>query len=594
MDISSAMVGACAWIIGEYHDAFEAPADATFVKAAKALLLPKHVQTLEASVQTQCVWAAVKLYLGSPKYAPGSLIEMHELMEQHLPGFIQSTAVDVSERATLSLHLSRFLKADMPKVTAGSQLCDEALLPVHPDAQKAVEMPEGLDLDTPFFAPEENPAQTFNVIAADPADPFALAATYKDDLGLMSASNGPPAAAAAPDASKQQHQNSMFYLQGKDGGASKEGATADGSAEAPPAEDKKAVDPLEAMRQKLMAGRSTGSTTKMEVMRDDVVLPGQQMGAAAAGAAAPAVASSAPPPTGMPTPSEKELTDMEGKLWSVVYKDQFITVYACIRSPNTRKQLMRVDLRCEKASDAPGSVKTVRLSVKDLTVQEAGPDGFLILHEGELVTHSAKMKANIVLTDFLTPRAQPFSCVLQYGFELPDGSGEQSSGDKPFNISVPATNMLVPEATTEDDIAEYIATNAQTLLTQQTAQQLSFELAGKTADQLSVELPQLVGRLVGMSRFFGIQQQSAAANKGQKFLLVAKPLGAPGQTSRLPGQTPLPENAKIVALVAGLPRDGGMDFKLTVKSSGKEVCDGLCEHMVATLKELVEGRLRPA
>merc|ERR1711971_390441 len=156
--------------------------------------------------------------------------------------------------------------------------------------------------------------------------------------------------------------------------------------------------------------------------------------------------------------------------------------------------------------------------------------------------------------------------------------GEQACSTA-FSISVPATNMMVPEATTEDDIAEYIATHQQSLLTQQSAQQLSFELVGKSADQLAAELPQLLGRLVGMCRFFGIQQQSAAANKGQKFLLVAKPLGAPAGQSRLPGQTPLPAKSKIVSLVAGLPKDGGMDFKLTVKAPEKEVCDGVLEQM---------------
>eukprot|EP00929_Paragymnodinium_shiwhaense_P048254 TRINITY_DN24421_c0_g1_i1.p1 TRINITY_DN24421_c0_g1~~TRINITY_DN24421_c0_g1_i1.p1 ORF type:complete len:1074 (+),score=312.77 TRINITY_DN24421_c0_g1_i1:150-3371(+) len=603
IDICSPMIGACAWIIGEYHESFDAPADAVFVKAAKALLLPKHVQSLEASVQTQCVWAAVKLYLGSPKFASGSLVEMHELMEQNLPGFIQSTAVDVSERATLSLHLSRFLKADMPKVAAGALLYEETLLPVHPEAQKAVEMPEGLDLETPFFAEEQDAAPAFNVVKSDPADPFALAATYKDDLGLLAATDqrSGSATAAAPDTSKQQHQASMFHLGGKDAAASKDTATGSGegaSEEASsPAQDKP-VDPLEAMRQRLMAGRSAAGGVKMEVMREDVVLPGQQAAAASSGPTASA-ASSAPPATSsasLPTPSEKELTDLEGRLWAVVHRDDFVVVYACVRSPNTRKQLMRLDFRCEKVQGAAGAVSSVSIKMPSgLAVQEASPDGDVLLHEGELVDRSAKVKANLGLSEFLTPRLQNLVCLVKYFVQSPEASGSTLM-EKELAIPVPATNMMVAEATNEDDIAEYIATYQQTLLTQQTAQQVAFELAGRTADDLAADIPKIVGRCAGLCHLHGIQQQVAdSSKKGQKVLLVAKPLsalGAAGRASSLPGQEPLPENAKIVVLCAGLPKEGGMDFKLTVKAADKSVADDICSHMVAILREIVEGRLR--
>jgi AP-3 complex subunit delta-1 len=86
-DIATPVVGACAYIIGEYHDSFDSHVEAMFVKAAKALLVPKHIQNLEPVIQTQCVWAATKLYLGAAKYATGAVVDLQELLLEKLPVF---------------------------------------------------------------------------------------------------------------------------------------------------------------------------------------------------------------------------------------------------------------------------------------------------------------------------------------------------------------------------------------------------------------------------------------------------------------------------------------------------------------------------
>merc|ERR1719265_2890670 len=116
IEVAPAVVGACAYIVGEYSDSFEAPAEPQLKQAVRALLVAKHVQNLAPAVQSQCVWAAMKIYIGASKHAPGAVNDIHNVVSESLPTFLVSTQVDVAERAALSLHLSGSFKGDAANV----------------------------------------------------------------------------------------------------------------------------------------------------------------------------------------------------------------------------------------------------------------------------------------------------------------------------------------------------------------------------------------------------------------------------------------------------------------------------------------------
>merc|ERR1712228_919489 len=99
----------------------------------------------------------------------------------------------------------------------------------------------------------------------------------------------------------------------------------------------------------------------------------------------------------------------------------------------------------------------------------------------------------------------------------------------------------------------------------------------------------------GLSNFSGIQQQSGQdgqTSKGLKFLLVAQPPAPSAVASTLPDQVALPQGARVVCLCAALPKEGALDFRLTVKSARKDVSSDVCDHLLVLFRELVEGRLR--
>jgi len=292
----------------------------------------------------------------------------------------------------------------------------------------------------------------------------------------------------------------------------------------------------------------------------------------------------------LPVPPEKELGELQGRLWSVCYRDEHICVYACVKSTNSRKQLLRVELRCERV-DAAGaaSVSDVGLRLPaGVSAQEVDAAGLVSLAAGELRDRSAKVKANIGLAPFLTPVACPLACEVQYSLASP--AGEVARVAQRLELLLPCTTCLVPAVMTEDDVAEYISQHSAELQ-QQTAQALTLAVPGAALESLSAKLPELVGRCAGLCHFHGIPQASAApSQKGQKFLLVAQP-PAPGQ-STLQGQQALPEGARIVCLCAGLAREQALDLRVTVKSCRKDVSDDVCNQLASVFRELVEGRLR--
>ena len=91
---------------------------------------------------------------------PEVLAEAAQMMLNKLPLFTHSTHVEVQERACLAFELAKLYVARKESgVDIGAQLFalfDEALLPVSKAAQRKVPVPEGLDLDTPFFTEPED------------------------------------------------------------------------------------------------------------------------------------------------------------------------------------------------------------------------------------------------------------------------------------------------------------------------------------------------------------------------------------------------------------------------------------------------------
>mmetsp|Transcript_12371 Transcript_12371/g.33951 ORF Transcript_12371/g.33951 Transcript_12371/m.33951 type:complete len:1045 (-) Transcript_12371:207-3341(-) len=570
LDIAMPMVGACAWVIGEYHDAFESPAEASYVKAARALL-SKTVQGLEPSIQTQCLWAATKLYLGSPRLGASAVVtELYELLTAQLPAFVQSTHVDVSERATIAMHIVTFFKGDMARLGSGSPLLAEELRPVNPDAQKSVSVPGELGLDDAFFQEEEVVAQSFAPVRADPADPFSLAATYKDDIGFLASKE---AAASATSAQRSDAQPSMFYLQAReqqDGGERAGGAAGagGGAAEAAPA------DPLEQMRERLQAKAAAG--TKYQVLREEIQAPAGTPGAASANAPSPAS-------NALPALPEKELTELQGRLWFMCYKDEHIGVYACVKSKNVRKQLLRIELRCERISGAV--VSHVKLKFPGpVAAQEADAEGNVALVAGELQERSPKVKVNISLAAFLAPVSCPLACDIQYSVA---SGGDASLAAGRLDLQLPATTFLLPAPMTEDEAGEYLQNHRPGMV----EQAASLGAPGRSAESLFAELPAVVGRCAGLCHFHSIQQEERASqSSGQKFLLTAQP--PTGGHSTLPGQEALPEGTRIICLCRGAAREGMLDLSVKVKASQKNICEDVASHLVEVFRELVEGRLR--
>eukprot|EP00931_Biecheleriopsis_adriatica_P101381 TRINITY_DN76532_c0_g1_i1.p1 TRINITY_DN76532_c0_g1~~TRINITY_DN76532_c0_g1_i1.p1 ORF type:complete len:1040 (-),score=270.14 TRINITY_DN76532_c0_g1_i1:195-3314(-) len=572
--VAMPMVGACAWVLGEFHADMEKPAEANFIIGVKALLATKSVQALEPSIQTQSIWAAVKLYLSSPQHAPGAVSELHEILNGNLPALVRSTHVDVSERATLALRISTFYKADAERVASGSALFEEQLKPVKSDAQAQVPVPEALALDEPFFAPEETPQESFMPVRSDPTDPYALASTYKDDLGFLAAQESQKQAAAPAVGSNAQ--SSMFYLgQSKEQGSAEEQAKEQQAPSAP-----EAKDPLVLMRERLEAQRAAsaaGTAPKYQVIRDEVAAPG---GNASASAPSPSTGSSS-----LPVPPEKELTDLQGRLWSVCHRGEHLALYACVRSPNFRKQLLRIDLRCERViAESSTLVSDVALRFPGgVSSQEADASGMVSLAQGELQQRSAKVKANISTAPFVSPGAFDLKCELHYTLTSAEGAAPKKE-NVAFQLRLPATTFLVPRKMSEDELGEYVA-SAGDLLGHQTSQALSL-----TSSSGAVDLPSLVGRCAGLCRFHGLQQAASEQAKGQKFLLIAGP--SPAEAAPLEGQQPLPANAIVMCMCAGIVRGSTVELKVNVKTCRKDVSDDICSQLANTLRELVEGRLR--
>lgn len=330
---------------------------------------------------------------------------------------------------------------------------------------------------------------------------------------------------------------------------------------------------------------------KYEVMRDELSIP------TVVESTHVGVTRTATLATALPIPTEKEVTDLQSRRWSMCFRNQHVAVYACVRGKNLRKQLLRIDVRCEHLRGS-SCVRDITLKMPSgVVAQESGDDGVVRLVQGDLGARSAKAKINLDVTPFIVPRKLSLACKLQYWLSEEVGDPEKQNAalgsfQAELELSLPATTFLLPSGSTEDDIAEFIAANSATLLGENSQQTLGFQLPGKTVDELGGWLPSLVGRGAALCNFHGIQQQAASApSKGYKFLLVAQPFSR--LHSELAGQEALPEGARVICLCACMARDSALDVRITVKCFRKDVCDDVCAELSSTFQELIDGRLSP-
>jgi len=593
LDVGTPMVGACAWVIGEFHGCFataQASAETSFIKAARALLAPKDIRGLEPCIQAQCIWAATKLYLGSPQYAPAVVDELHDMLSTNLPFFIQSTHVDVSERVSLSLQLCSFMKRDIAKLNAGTSLLSQPLRTVKHGAQLAMPKPEGLDLDEPFFPPETLQS-VFAPVAADEADPTKFATNYKDDLGFLAANEERTNRSGG---STVDTSTSIFYLGSKD--RNKASKADEKASEESRTKAAGTQDAFEQMRESL-AGRGM----KYQVNRDDLQVPGPRVGSAQVAHTAVAAANQGPAGDNnvsvspIPMPSEKQLTELQGRLWSQCFRNDHVAIYVCVRSKNTKKNLLRVDLRCERVScamenSAPSIADVVLRLPREVAAQEADAAGDVKLVVGELRERSDKVKVKLSLTCFSAPVTCAVDCEVNYSLsEMAPDDSPKKAVSMAMALQLPATAFLAQLETTDDDVAEYLLQHTAEL--QSSSQTVSLNLPGQDADSVWHNIPHIVGRCAGLCNFFGLQQnQGQGQIETHKFILSSQPLV--NRAASFQEQSALPEGSRIICRCVGKAKNEGLELTVSAKSCSKKVCEDVCTQLASVFSELVEGRLR--
>ncbi|XP_058871073.1 AP-3 complex subunit delta-1-like isoform X3 [Acipenser ruthenus] len=142
---------AAAWICGEFSEHLEEP-----MQTLEAMLRPK-VTTLPGHIQAVYVQNAVKLFATVLARQEGAgdrqaAQETTELLIEKLPQFVQSSDLEVQERASCILQLIKYIQKLQAREVSVSEevsaLFSGELNPVAPKAQKKVPIPDGLDLDS--------------------------------------------------------------------------------------------------------------------------------------------------------------------------------------------------------------------------------------------------------------------------------------------------------------------------------------------------------------------------------------------------------------------------------------------------------------
>lgn len=145
---------AAAWLCGEFPDELGDPKS-----VLDAMLKPK-ITALPGHIQSVYVQNIVKIYANIIKRAEEAgdtevVKEVGEILQEKLPMFIQSSDLEVQERACCMVQLVKYVLKLHDKGATLSGIAEEIttlfageLNPVAAKAQKKVPVPEGLDLDS--------------------------------------------------------------------------------------------------------------------------------------------------------------------------------------------------------------------------------------------------------------------------------------------------------------------------------------------------------------------------------------------------------------------------------------------------------------
>jgi len=332
------------------------------------------------------------------------------------------------------------------------------------------------------------------------------------------------------------------------------------------------LDNLEELRRRLEANRTAGGGVKYEVNRDNLqapVVPPPPAGSP------PGLAKSAPAggPLILQTPSDKELLDLQGRLWAMCYRDDNIGMYVCIKSKNPKKQLLRLDIRCEKIGEVNVSQVDLKLPA-DIRAQEADSTGTLVIVPGELQERSPKVKMNLDLTCFVSPMLCSFTCEIQY-----HTSESESSIVGAVQLSLPLTTLLAPSPMSSDEVSSATSQNAE-FFSQKADQDLKLEVPGRNVEEMCRDMPVLLGRCAALCNFYGLLQTPSP--QVWKLLLVACPPKCWG----------LPDAAFFVCLCSAKVSGEILNLRIAGKSCRQEISEAIVSRVGSVLRELVEGRLR--
>ncbi|KAL4235570.1 AP-3 complex subunit delta-1 [Mactra antiquata] len=144
---------AAAWLCGEFPDQLSDPRS-----VLDAMLKPK-ITALPGHIQSVYVQNIIKLYANIIKRAEEdddteTVKEVGEMLQEKLPLFVQSSDLEVQERACCMVQLVKYVLKLQDKGASVTGIAEEItalfageLNPVAPKAQKKVPVPEGLDLD---------------------------------------------------------------------------------------------------------------------------------------------------------------------------------------------------------------------------------------------------------------------------------------------------------------------------------------------------------------------------------------------------------------------------------------------------------------
>eukprot|EP00923_Selenidium_pygospionis_P032492 GHVN01057293.1.p1 GENE.GHVN01057293.1~~GHVN01057293.1.p1 ORF type:complete len:739 (-),score=46.74 GHVN01057293.1:948-3164(-) len=347
--ISQQILASCAWILGEYHaeleactfsykDAFMAvmhqasaapnaiggSSRSASLQTKDSLTCSSPVRTMcnfTAAVQQMCIWSALKLLYGarSMQIAAGDSSatwrELREVLRAKLPIFIQSSHVEVSERALLAYHLADSLGESCSGAVSWTF---PTVKPVSKGSQLMVP-PPGIRIDEPFF---DMPPKSKKVITKTVMAP-AVSLKYESDVGL-------------------------------DHGAAVEVASARRTAEVPNcAVDAQGVQPTSVSYPQIeQAAPQQGN---MERIKGKIMSQARNTRYS--------VIRSAEPPQERSSSDDllPSLSSLDGRIWCVVAEDSNVAVYGCVRRTDaaanniTKALSIRVDFRYMCKSQSTGA-----------------------------------------------------------------------------------------------------------------------------------------------------------------------------------------------------------------------------------------------